>query len=107
MNTMTIREETKREQEIKEMLRQELRRSAPLLHGHKVFLFGSRAAKTARPRSDYDLGVYGAEPLALDAFYEIEDRLEALPTLYKIDWVDLNRASAEFRQQALKFVEPL
>lgn len=44
MNTMASRDIRKRDLEIKEMLQRELRRAASLLHGHKVFLFGSRTA---------------------------------------------------------------
>ncbi|HAZ61073.1 MAG TPA: nucleotidyltransferase domain-containing protein [Gammaproteobacteria bacterium] len=67
---------------------------------------GNRSGK-ARPRSDFDLGVLGEHPLPLKAFYELEDRLEALPTLYRIDWVDLNRAGDEFRAQAMAHAEIL
>jgi hypothetical protein len=31
--------------------------------------------------------------------------LDELPTLYKIDWVDFNRASQEFRERAMRDVE--
>ena len=37
----------------------------------------------------------------LDVFYKIEDKLEALPTLYSIDWVDLSRVSPDFLTKAL------
>ncbi len=39
--------------------------------------------------------------LPLKRFYEIQGALEDLPTLYRIDWVDLNRASERFRETAL------
>lgn len=35
-------------------------------------------------RSDFDLAVDGDEPLTIDKFYELEDALEALPTLYSV-----------------------
>lgn len=71
------------------------------LRGYKIVLFGSRAVGRARPRSDFDIGVVGDHPMPLDVFYRIEDKLEALPTLYSIDWVDLSRASHAFRVKAL------
>lgn len=74
----------------------------PALRGYKVYLFGSRASGNARERSDFDVGVLGDRPLPLKTFYEIEDIFEELPTLYRIDWVDLNRASPEFRDRALR-----
>ena len=76
--------------------------SADLLRGHRVVLFGSRAAGTAKDRSDFDIGVDGDTPLALSAFYAIADKLESLRTLYRIDWVDLCRTSETFRAEALK-----
>lgn len=91
-----------REAEIKTMIIQVMRRNAERLSGHQVFLFGSRAAGNARPRSDFDIGVLGAAPLALGDFYAIEDQLDDLPTLYKIDWVDFNRASPQFTQRATR-----
>jgi predicted nucleotidyltransferase len=73
----------------------------PSTKGHQVFLIGSRANGRARPRSDFDLGVIGPEALPLKTFHEIEDALENLPTLYRIDWVDLNGVSDRFRRMAL------
>ncbi len=49
----------------------------------------------------------GKEPLPLAAFYKLEDMMEELPTLYKIDLVDLNRTSNKFQQQALQHTETL
>ena len=72
------------------------------LRGYKVMLFGSRARGNADRTSDFDVGIIGERPLDLKTFYKIADALEALPTLYQIDWVDLNRTSEKLRQQALK-----
>ena len=99
--------EKQRESEIKAMLKEQLRLAGPILRGRKAFLFGSRATGNAHPRSDFDVGVIGDEPLPLRDFYAIEDMLDALPTLYKIDWVDFNRVSAEFRQRAMHTMETL
>ncbi len=90
-----------RETEILQAIRQTLAGFADQLHGHRVILFGSRAAGTARARSDFDVGVDGADPLPLGTFFAIGDRLEALPTLYRIDWLDLQRVSETFRHTAL------
>lgn len=83
-------------------IRAVLAASASQLRGHRVVLFGSRAAGTARDRSDFDIGVDGEAPLPLAAFYAIADKLESLRTLYRIDWVDLRRTSDRFRAEALK-----
>lgn len=54
-----------REREIKTMLKAQLEKASPLLHGYKGFLFGSRAAGNAQLWSDFDVGVIGDEPLPL------------------------------------------
>ncbi len=99
--------ETERPEQIKRMLKELFRELSPALKGYKVFLFGSRATRTASPRSDFDVGVYGDKPMALHVFYRIEDRLDALATLYAIDWVDFNRVDPGFRERALKNIEIL
>lgn len=84
-----------------------MRQFAPQLRGHRVILFGSRASGTARLQSDYDVGVIGDEPLPAKVFYEIDDMLDNLPTLYQIDWVDLNNAAPSLKQRALSNAEVL
>jgi predicted nucleotidyltransferase len=96
-----------RETEIKAQIADLMHRNADRLRGHRVFLFGSRATGEARPHSDFDVGVVGDEPLSLDDFFAIEDQLDDLPTLYKIDWVDFNRASSRFRERAMQQVEKI
>lgn len=92
---------TDREQQIKTMIAEVMRQSASKLRGHKVVLFGSRASGRARLRSDFDIGVIGDQPLPIKDFYAIDNMLENLPTLYKIDWVDLNKAAPSLRERAL------
>ncbi len=94
-----------REAEVKAQITDVMRRNANRLRGHRVFLFGSRAAGNARPNSDFDIGVVGDEPLPLHDFYAIEDQLDALATLYKIDWVDFNRVSPRFSARAMQPME--
>lgn len=94
-----------RESEIKSYIAEVMRRNAHRLHGHRVFLFGSRATGSSRPNSDFDIGVVGDESLPLSDYYAIEDQLDNLPTIYKIDWVDFNRVSPRFRERAMRQVE--
>jgi predicted nucleotidyltransferase len=77
------------------------------LRGYRVLLFGSRASGNARERSDFDVGVIGEQPLPFKTFYKLEDLFEQIETLYRIDWVDLNCTSPEFRREALKKTEVL
>lgn len=88
------------EQSVEREIRGILEARREFLHGHRVILFGSRARGSADRLSDFDIGVDGAEPLDLQTFYEIEATLDQMPTLYRVDWVDLNRASAKLRENA-------
>lgn len=90
-----------REDQILTWIRQGLGRYSEDLSGYKVILFGSRASRSHREKSDFDLGIYGDTPVSLKTFYKIGDFLESLPTLYRIDWVDLNRANDKLRKNAL------
>ena len=54
----------------------------------KVILFGSRAKGTALERSDIDIAVSGASDVDV-----IREALEEMPTLYRIDLVDLDTCS--------------
>ena len=92
---------------IKEEIRKVCAGMALDLRGYRIVLFGSRAAGDARDRSDFDVGVLGDAPLPLKTFYEMEDLFDGIETLYRIDWVDLNRVSPEFRREALKKTETL
>ena len=87
-------------EEVESEIRRILAREAGALSGHRVLLFGSRATGTARPESDFDLGVLGDQPLNLGAFDHIAEKLEEIPTLYRFDWIDLNRADSRLRQSA-------
>lgn len=94
-----------RELQIRSMIVDLMRANADRLRGHKVVLFGSRAQGNAKPRSDFDLGVVGDAPLPLEDFFAIEDMLDDLPTLFRIDWVDFARVNEQMRAQALRRVE--
>jgi predicted nucleotidyltransferase len=93
---------TYREQQILETICVALAREKTLLKGHRVVLFGSRATGKARPRSDFDIGIEGPAPLAAVSFHTLADRLEQIDTLYRIDLVDLQTVSEQFRLTAIK-----
>ena len=96
-----------REDTIKKLIQQEIMKVSSELRGYRIVLFGSRAAGNARERSDFDIGIIGDEPVSLQTFYRIDDLLENIETLYKIDFVDLNRAVPSLKTEALKAMEPL
>lgn len=77
------------------------------LSEHQVFFFGSRVRGDNFPRSDIDIdiGVQGPEPISPATRLQIEEELENIPTLYKIDLVDFSVADSAFRAEADKFVK--
>ena len=68
--------------------------------GYRVFLFGSRGSGTPREGSDIDVGIEGAEPISSGALAAIQDEIDALPTLYKIEIVDFSRVTETFKKVA-------
>jgi predicted nucleotidyltransferase len=74
------------------------------LSQYKVFFFGSRVKGNADERSDIDIGIEGPE-IPSHIKFEIEEELEHLPILYKIDFVDFNNVDEDFKKIAKKYVE--
>lgn len=72
-----------------------------LPRGYHLYLFGSRAGNCPSATSDYDLGILGTRPLPPGILTRLEVMGEFLPTLDKLDWVDLGRSTAAFRKAAL------
>jgi predicted nucleotidyltransferase len=76
------------------------------LSKYKVFFFGSRVSGAGDSHSDIDIGIEGPEIPAY-AKLEIEEELENLPILYKIDFVDFNNVSDKFKKFAKEHIEYL
>ena len=70
---------------------------------HEVYLFGSCAEGRAVERSDLDFGIDGPSPLPIETMITIRALVEGVPTLRKIDVVDLQKVGKEFRERALTF----
>lgn len=77
------------------------------LRRYHVFIFGSRAGRTAHERSDVDVGIEGPGPIPAEAFLEIQEEMEHLPTLYRVDVVDFARVDDRFRRVAKQQIERL
>lgn len=75
------------------------------LKQYRVFFFGSRVSGKGDDRSDIDIGIEGREPVPDKALVEIEEEIENLPTLYKIDIVDFRQTSEKFRKVAKQHIE--
>lgn len=74
---------------------------------YRVFFFGSRVSGKGTDRSDIDVGIDGPEPIPPIAFVRIQEEIEEIPTLYKIDIVDFRSVAPKFREVALQSTEPL
>jgi len=72
---------------------------------HKVFFFGSRVAGGGDEHSDIDVGIEGPESLSLDVMLDIQEALENLSTLYKVEVVDFYRAGERFETNAKQHIE--
>ena len=75
--------------------------------GYQAVLFGSRATGQARPRSDWDIGLMGPQPLRSRIIGDIREELEDMRTLHTFDLVDLTTVPDYFRKIALRKVVKL
>jgi predicted nucleotidyltransferase len=73
----------------------------------RVLLFGSWARGDAQERSDIDVGILG--PRAVDdmILLRIKGEIRAIPTLRRIDVVDLNKTDESFREEVLSYAKSL
>ena len=71
------------------------------LPNSKIILFGSRAKGNNRPNSDFDVAVETEEPVPVRIKFNIQDELEALPTLKKFDILYLNEVDEDFKEIVL------
>lgn len=65
--------------------------------GTLSWAFGSRVTWTAKPFSDLDIALEGAAPLPSDVLIDLEEAFEASDLPWKVDVIDLNAISTEFR----------
>lgn len=69
---------------------------------YKVFVFGSWATGSALPTSDVDIGILGNQPVPWEIMHRIRGEVEAIPTLRRIDVVDLNAKEPTFTENILR-----
>lgn len=72
---------------------------------YDVFFFGSRVVGKGTDRSDIDVGIEGYTAVPTEALLAIQEEIEQLPTLYKIEIVDFCRTVPQFRQVAKERIE--
>lgn len=73
----------------------------------KVFLFGSWAKGTAEPTSDIDIGVLGPKAVDELLLLRIKEEVKGIPTLRRIDVVDLFMTDERFRNEVLSYAQVL
>lgn len=72
---------------------------------YKIFYFGSRVRGDSFERADIDLGIEGPAKIPAGIKLKIQEELDNLPLLYKIDLVDFRNVSKKFKNNALKYKE--
>jgi uncharacterized protein len=77
------------------------------LREYRVFFFGSRVSGQGDERSDVDVGIEGSVPVPKDAMRDIQEGIENLPTLYKIDIIDFCEVTEKFKKVAKQHIEIL
>ena len=65
--------------------------------GTLAWAFGSRVTWTAKPFSDLDIALEGVAPLAPDVLIDLEEAFDSSDLPWKVDVIDLNAVSPEFR----------
>ena len=70
--------------------------------GLQIYLFGSWAQGRALAVSDLDIALDAGRPLDAAILLEIMDALDQLPTLRKVDLVDLQAVDQEFRRRVMR-----
>lgn len=71
----------------------------------KVLLFGSWAKGTAEATSDIDIGILGPRSVDDLLLMRIKKEIEGIPTLRRIDVVDLTKADERFREEVLSYAQ--
>ena len=68
----------------------------------RLFLFGSRADKTNDARSDVDIGILARNSISAKSLFTIREKIDEIPTLLKIDFLDFAAVDDKFQNVALK-----
>ena len=68
----------------------------------EVVLFGSRACDKARKYSDVDLALQAEEAISIDLILKLYDRFEESDLPFRVEIVDLRRASPDMSDEIKK-----
>jgi len=94
-------------EQVKEMIRDAFALYRAELRGCRVMFFGSRVTGNARARSDFDVAVDGPTPLSPKLLDSIRATLDDLPTLYRVDLVDLATVAESTRAEMIAHTETI
>ena len=72
---------------------------------YKAFIFGSQANKTELKRSDIDVGIISDDEIPSNKFSKINEAIENLPMLFKVDLVNFKDVDRKFSSVAMQNVE--
>lgn len=70
----------------------------------KVFIFGSRAIRSARKFSDIDLGIKSNHRIDLATIGKLNEAFEESDLPYRVDIVDFSTTTEQFKNVATKKV---
>jgi len=73
----------------------------------RILLFGSWATLESAPTSDIDVGILGEGPVDDITVARIREEIDRLPTLRKVDVVDLWTVDDRFRKTVMEQAEML
>jgi len=74
---------------------------------YQLFLFGSRVTGTNNDKADIDVGIIPAQLISPKQILSIKEKIEEIPTLLKIDFIDFTTVSDDFRSIALKHTKKI
>ena len=83
-----------------------IRRRLPA-NGVRVYLIGSRARSAASEGSDIDIALLAKKRIDGLVLMRIREEVKGIPTLRKIDIVDLGAADAGFKREVLGHAKAL
>jgi len=69
---------------------------------YRLFLFGSRAGGDYHPKADIDIGILPDQPIDPRKLADIREKIENIPTLLRIDFVDFSSVGQDFRKIAME-----
>lgn len=73
----------------------------------EIVLFGSWARGNAQETSDIDIGLVGPESVDDMLLLRIKEEIGGIPTLRRIDVVDLSKTDDNLRQEVLSYAQVL